>query len=145
MRRPWLLVAVGLMAGCGLLPVATPDWVANREPLPPCGEEDVGVDGGFDAEARRCLLDAFESGGTGELITTQTTVEGDPVTRFLRVHDSGEIELIVDATRDAYGSRGWERLSCDRLVPVEEAEGPDVSFPDDMIFIEEGCQQRPLP
>jgi hypothetical protein len=146
MQRPIaLLVVVGALAGCGILPAALPDWVANRQPLPPCGEEDVGMGEDFDPGARRCLLDAFESGTAGELISTQTTVEGDPITRYVRVHDNGTIELFVDATRDAYGSQSWERLICDRLVPVDEAEGPGVSFPDEMVFIEEGCRELPVP
>ena len=59
---------------------------------------------GVDAEARTCLLEAFEEGRGAELITTQTSVEGDPITRYIRVHENGTVEIFHDATQDQYGS-----------------------------------------
>ena len=134
------------LAGCGLLPGPEPDWITNRLPLTSCGVEDVGVEGDYDAGARDCLLAAYEAGEGAELISTQTSVEGDPITRYLRVHENGVIELFVDATRDRYGSGTWERLTCDRLVPVAEAnDPPDTTFLDAMVFVEDGCEPLPAP
>ena len=139
------LAASALLAACGWLPTVAPDWVTDRNPLPPCGEEEVGAAGGFDREARRCMLDAFESGDEAELISTMTSVEGDPITRILRVHANGTVELFVDASRDRFGSGEWERLRCERLVPVEEFNGPDLSFPPEQVFVEEACMEAPVP
>jgi hypothetical protein len=135
-----------MAAGCDLLPSIPPDWVTNRLPLPACGEEVVAQGGEFDVAARTCLLQAFDAGRGAEVITTQTSVEGDPITRYIRVHDNGTIELFVDATRDAYGSGEWERLRCERLTPVADAEDPpDLTFPDAMVFVEVGCEPLPAP
>ena len=134
-----------VLAACGFLPSVPPDWVANRNPLDLCGEEDVGRDGGFDVEARRCLLDAYRAGRGAELISTMTSVEGDEIVRYVRVHENGTVEIFVDATRDRYGSGEWERLTCERLTPVDEFNGPDLSFPPEQVFVEEACQPAPIP
>lgn len=91
-----------------------------------------------------CLLTAFETGGSGELISTTTSVEGDPITRIIRVLDDGTVEMFVDATRDAYGSGEWERFRCSALVPVAEFnDPPDLFFPDEYVFVEDGCEPMP--
>ena len=136
------LLAAAVLAGCGILPSAPPEWVVNRQPLESCGEE---IDT-LNAAARACLLEAFESGRGAEIISTQATIEGDPITRYIRVHDNGVVEIFIDATRDRFGSGEWERLVCDRLVPVAEAnDPPDLVFPDAMVFIEDGCEELPVP
>ena len=138
-----LAVAV-LAVGCGMLPGAMPEWVANRQPLESCGEEVLDQGDLPDEAARRCLLEAYEAGRGAELISTQPTVEGDPVTTFVRVHENGVVELFLDATRDRFGSGTWERLVCDALIPVDEMP-PDRVFPSGMVFVEDGCEQLPLP
>lgn len=145
MGRVAMLAVAVVVAGCGFLPKPTPAWVVDRDPLPACGQENVGLGDGYDSVARRCLLDAFQTGRGGELISRGTTIEGDPITRYTRVHDDGSVEVIVDATRDDYGSGEWERLHCDRLITVEEAEEPGTSFPEEMVFIEDGCEFAPIP
>ena len=146
MRHLATAIVGAFLVGCGVVGGPDPDWVTNRLPLTSCGVEEVGIEGNFDGKARACLLDAYEAGEGAELISTQTSVEGDPITRFLRVHENGVIELFVDATRDRYGSGEWERLTCDRLVPVAEAnDPPGTTFPDAMVFVEDGCQQQPVP
>ncbi len=140
MRMSGVLVAMALTTGCGLLSFVPPDWVTNRDPLPLCGEEDIGHGDGFDPAARACLLEAFQDGRSAELISTQTSIEGDLITRYLRVHESGTIELFVDATRDRFGSGQWERLECQRLVPVAEYnDPPDTVLPAEFVFVEDGC------
>ncbi len=142
--------AVGLLAillcGCGVLPSVEPEWVVNRKPLESCGREQVGHGEGIDVAARTCLLQAFEDGRGAELVSTVTSIEGDPITRFVRVHENGTVEIFVDATRDRFGSGEWERLRCDSLLPVAEAnDPPDLVFPESQVFVEQGCESLPLP
>jgi hypothetical protein len=123
-----------------------PDWVTNRLPLESCGTEDYGHGEGADVEARTCLLEAFEDGRGAELITTQTSVEGAPIVRYIRVHDNGTVEIFHDATCDDFGSGTWERLRCERLVAVEELnDPPDLAFPETDVFVEDGCEALPVP
>ena len=138
-----LLFAV---AGCGFLPSIPPDWVVDRLPLESCGEEVAGHGEGLDVASRQCLLNAFEDGRGAELISTFTSVEGDPITRYTRVHENGTVEVFVDATRDRFGSGAWERLRCERLAPVAEFnDPPDNVMPAEYVFVEEGCESLPVP
>ena len=126
------LAAAAIVAGCGILPGPAPEWVVNRQPLESCGTETaVGVN----VEARMCLLEAFEAGHGAELISTQMTEEGDPVTSYFRVHENGVVEVFSDATQDRFGSGEWERRVCDRVVPA----------PDDQVFVAEDCEELPVP
>jgi hypothetical protein len=141
MRHAALLGAVAaFVSACGFLP--PPAWVTDREPLESCGTEDVGQGGvGMDVGARRCLLAAYEAGEGAELVTTQPSVEGDPITRIIRVHPDGTVEILYDATKDRYGSGSWQLLRCDRLFSVAEAnDPPDTVYPDDMVFVEDRCE-----
>jgi hypothetical protein len=131
-----MLAGLVMLSACGLASVVTPEWVTNRRPLPSCGVEWLTTEGGMDAEARRCLLSAWTEGEDAELVTHLTTVEGEPLTRYLRAHANGTIDVFVDATRDAFGSGRWERLRCDALAP---ATGDD----DELVFTEEGCEALP--
>lgn len=124
------VLGAALLAGCGLVG-GTPQWVTDRIPLPLCGTEEGRE---LDVRARTCVLRAAEEGREGELISRLTSVEGDEVVRYTRVHANGVIEIFHDATRDRFGSGEWERLTCDRLVP-------DAQF----VFVEEGCQHHPVP
>lgn len=139
-----MTLLIGL-AACGFLPRAMPAWVGDREPLPACGQEDVGHGEGYDVAARRCLLDAYHEGRGAELISTLTSVEGDDITRYTRAYDDGSVEVIVDATADRFGSGAWERLSCERILTVDEAEAPGLTFPDEMVFVEDGCEPVGIP
>jgi hypothetical protein len=140
MRFAPALLAIVLVAGCGLLPSDPPDWVTDRPGLPACGVEEAGH-GEFDIAKRTCLLDAFEAGRGAELISTLVTIEGDPITQYIRVHPDATVEIFVDATRDAFGSGTWERLICRRLSSVAEANAPpDLVFPAAMVFVEDGCE-----
>jgi hypothetical protein len=144
--RAAALLAAAVVTGCGLLPSAPPDWVVNRQPLESCGTEDFGHGEGADVTGRTCLLEAFGEGRGAELITSQTSVEGDPIVRYIRVHENGVVEIFHDATRDRFGSGEWERVVCDRLVPVAEAnDPPDDVVPETMVFIEAGCEALPVP
>ena len=137
--RPLLLAAV-LLAGCGLVPAAQPDWVANRKPLPPCGEETV-VRGDTDMDARRCLYEAYADGRDAELISTLAITEGREQTRYMRVHENGTIEVFTDATRDELATVEWVRETCGQLLSAEEAR--DIWIEE--VFVIINCEEQPLP
>jgi len=130
MRAAALLAALAI-TGCGLLPPVPPDWVTNRQPLPSCGEESTERN----VEGRECLFDAFESGGGAEFVIRESTMEGDPITSYFRVHENGAVEIFLDATQDRYGAERWERIRCEGLLAV----------PDGRVFVENGCEELPVP
>ncbi len=104
--------------------------VAHRSTLPSCGQEVTTQDSGFDLEGRRCFWDAYLAGRPAEFISTRPSVEGDPITTIYRVLAPGHAEVFTDATKDRFGSGGWEKRTCRtlRLVkggPVEPDFGPD--------------------
>lgn len=137
-RMATLLAVTVFLAGCALLPAA-PEWVTDRRPLPACGVELRTEEGGVDADARRCLLDAWQAGEEAELISRFTTADGDTTTRYLRVHANGSIEVFVDGTLDALGPGRWEWLACDSLAPIaDDGEA-------DLVFTEQGCRAVTLP
>ena len=141
MRRTGrLTLAAVLLAGCGVLPSAQPEWVANRRPLPACGEETV-VRGDTDVEARRCLYDAYRNGDDAELISTEAITEGRRITRYMRVHANGTIEIFTDTTGDPLGSGTWERETCAQLLGAEEVR--DVWIEE--VFIILDCESQPIP
>lgn len=146
MRLVATLAVVVLAAGCGIPSFNAPDWITNRQPLPSCGEEIVVGGDGTNEAARRCMLTAFVEGTGAEMISTVTTVEGDPVVRYIRVHENGTVELFIDASRDQHSASNWQRLRCEALVPVAEInDPPDLVFPESDIFVEDGCEPQPLP
>ena len=138
------LLAMAL-AGCAdFFTPAQPDWIVNRQPLESCGVEEISANGlGVNVDARTCLLTAFQSGDGAELISTRPTEEGDPITSYYRVHENGTIELFVDATRDRFGARTWERYSCGTLASAEDMN-PDLAN-EDRVFIELDCVPLPVP
>jgi hypothetical protein len=138
-RSGWLLLAT-VVAGCGLLPAGLPEWVANRKPLPSCGEERL-VRGDTNLEARQCLFEAFEEGRDAELITTEAITEGREITRYLRVHADGTIEVITDTTRDTLQTGAWERETCGQMLSAEEVR--DVWIEE--VFIILDCEPQPIP
>jgi hypothetical protein len=134
------LLTLAAATGCGLLPPALPDWIVNRQPLPSCGEEVLEQGQAGDVEMRTCLLEAYRDGRPAELISTFPTIEGDPITQYIRVHENGVVEIFVDATRDRFGSGAWERMVCDELTPVDEADDQS-----GRVFVEAGCEVLPVP
>ena len=137
---PAAVLAV-ILGGCGLLPSEQPDWVVNRQPLPPCGEERQ-VRGDTDVDARQCLLEAYREGREAELISTAAITEGREVTRYLRVHENGMIEVFTDSTRDTLvADAGWERETCGQMLAAEEVR--DVWIEE--VFIILDCESQPIP
>lgn len=129
-----------LVAGCGLVAGAEPDWVTNRQPLPACGEETV-VRGDTDVRARKCLYDAYRAGRDAELISTQAITEGRRITSYMRVHANGTIEVFTDSTGDSLNPGGWERETCGQLLGAEEVR--DVWIEE--VFIILDCEAEPVP
>lgn len=135
-----MAVAAGL-AACSWLGKAAPVWVTARPSLPACGEEGTRYGESRNVAARQCLFDAYQQGRTGELIVTETTVEGDPITRIIRVLGTKGVEVFADATHDRYGSGRWEAYRCSGLESVAANNSiPDNRVPAEMVFVEEGCQ-----
>ena len=120
---------------------AQPDWIVNRLPLASCGEE-VLERGDTDVEARQCLLDAFRAGEGAELISTQAAGQDGQITRYLRVHENGTIEIFIDATGDPTGSGAWERETLRRRCSVPD-EVRDVWVEEVFVMID--CQSQPIP
>ena len=139
-RAIWLAAVAVLVAGCGVLPSAQPEWVANRKPLPACGEETL-VRGDTDVEARQCLYDAYASGTDAELISTEAITEGREITRYMRVHANGTIEMFTDTTRDTLQAGGWKRETCGQMLSAEEVR--DVWIEE--VFIILDCTEQPIP
>jgi hypothetical protein len=133
-------LAMLVLGGCGLLPSGQPEWVTNRKPLPACGEETV-VRGDTNLEARQCLYDAYVAGADAELISTEAITEGRRITRYMRVHSNGTIEMFTDATGDPLGSGGWERETCGQLLSAEEVRDVWV----EEVFIILDCEAEAIP
>jgi hypothetical protein len=98
-----------------------PAQVADRDPLPSCGTEITppGGPGPAETTARKCLLEALQSGESAELQRDYKTEKGEPVSELIRVLPDGSVEVFVDATHDSYGSGAWEHRVCDGLVAAE--------------------------
>ncbi len=148
MRRIAGVVAVALViAGCTFLRapfapnlVNAPLEVSSRTPLPFCGHETVSNDNGFDVAARSCFWDAYQARRQAEFITTQPTIEGDPITSVYRVLQDGRVEVFVDTTYDLAGPNPpprWIRLDCRALGIIEGAPAQPAFGPAD-------CDETPL-
>ena len=74
-----------------------------------------------------CLLEAFEVERRRD-DQHRTTIEGDPITRYIRVHENGVVEIFVDATRDQFGSGEWERLRCESWSVAEANDPHNLAF-----------------
>jgi len=129
-----LAAALLLLAGCGILQPAVPDWVVNRQPLDACADGVVEVDSPEARSGQACVLEAYRSGRGAELVTAGRMETGEPLTSYLRVHENGTIEMFLNLGDDPSGPGAWERFRCEELVanPV-------------MIFVQEDCEQLPIP
>jgi hypothetical protein len=66
--------------------------------------------------ANRCIVRASAAGKRARLVAALTTVEGDPVVNYVFVRGRRDILVVVDATRDQFGSRRWEQWRCTSLA-----------------------------
>lgn len=109
-----------------------PDWaesdvpadIANRPLLRFCGVERAPSPTPMeyiDPVVRACFWDVWQAGGQAEFASVQSTMEGDPIATIYRITPDGTIEVMVDGSRDRFGSGGWTLTRCASLV--EDAEG----------------------
>ena len=98
-----------------------PDTVRARDTLYYCGAtagERVGADAAeellltIDPSAEACFEERVTAGLPAEWILVQATIEGDLIVSIYRSLPDGSMEVFTDSTRDAFGSRGWTRASC---------------------------------
>jgi hypothetical protein len=118
-RRTWIAVAVAALAlvGCGSEDSSEGDAPQAEPDVEDCGSYTSANEAPTD-ETRaknRCLLEAFEAGRRAKLVVTLSTVEGDPITHYFTVADAGEVEVLIDGTKDAFGSGGWHASTCTGL------------------------------
>jgi hypothetical protein len=109
-----LIAAALALAGCGSDDDAEAEAPQSQPGVEDCGSyeslnEPVTAE---QKEMNRCLLDAVAAARPAKLVVTLATVEGDPITHYFTVTDSGEIEVLVDATEDKFGSGGWSASTC---------------------------------
>lgn len=117
------------------IPTDGPPEVRERAPLPSCGHEVVErtPQGDlYDAEVRRCFLDAITAGEPAEFVTDGLTVEGGHVRSIYRHLRPGEIEVFVDWTQDPLGPGGWTRNVCRSIrIHDEDPNGVPIFTGDD--------------
>ena len=148
-NRATAIAALLLLASCTTMQPApawaadAPEWVLARAPLPSCGEE--RYDAGnvrFDVAIRRCLLDAYRSGESAEMVSIESRAGEGLLVRIYRV-DAGAAELLARLPADALGPDRWERLQCQTLAPVDEVMGP-TQLPSDQVFLAGPCDPVPV-
>ena len=125
------LAGAVLLAGCTLLGGGPdhsfangPAVVRERSILPACGAETVH-DARTEANVagRRCLWTAYQDHQPAEFITTQWTIEGDPITSIYRVLPGGAVEVFIDSTQDVWSAKTWLHLACPDLALIDGAAG----------------------
>ncbi|WP_284292442.1 hypothetical protein [Luteimicrobium album] len=116
------LAVAGLAACSGVQGSSpTPSWFADREPLSPCGSvtSAPGSDGALPADALACLAAGAHDGA--ELTVGSYITEGDLIVSYYRVGPGIDgIEVITDATRDAFGPREWRLDRCPDATSVTD-------------------------
>ena len=65
---------------------------------------------------RTCFIDAVSNGLRAEFVSVFSTIEGDPITEIYRTDETGSVTVLVDSTRDRFGSGRWESAVCSELV-----------------------------
>ena len=111
-------------------PATAPAFVRERPALPPCGEYGVGP-----RPLPQAVLDCFGTAvGTpegAEYAVADRTEEGDVVVRYYRaLPGTTGVEVLYDATRDAFGTGRWQQISCTGYDAARGAAtgcGPDGS------------------
>ncbi len=138
MRTAIATCTVILLAGCGFgEPSATAIGID-------CGVENLQMGTEPNADGRKCLLEAFESGSRAQFVSRLTTIEGDPIVRTYAVFGPGDIRIAHDARLDKLGSGKIELLRCAGLVPVADwnrAMNDQVRAAE--VFVEDRCEPIP--
>ena len=148
MRRSSVLALAAsllVVGGCGRLFPAVdnafsnaPAAVRERPAMPSCGSETVHGPSDANIDGRQCLWDSYLGKQPAEFITTQWTVEGDPITSVYRILPDGAIEVFIDSTHDAWSSKSWLHLACQELALIDGAPGQPAFGP------AEGCVETTI-
>jgi len=117
-RSAVLVLATGItVVGCG--GDGPPTAFEDRSNVPSCGEVTVTPypETGAAPHEFDCLRTAAASGDSAELEITSGTVEGDPITTWLRVLDAERTEIFIDNSEDEFrGEAAWVRYECPSLT-----------------------------
>src|SRR5262245_21258880 len=65
-----------------------------------------------------CVVEAAREGRRARAVAVLTTIEGDPIPTYVYVRARKDLLVVTDATRDRFGSGGWQRSRC-RTLGVE--------------------------
>lgn len=135
-----LIASLLLVAGCGRLFPAVdtslsnaPAAVRERPALPACGSETVRAAADANIDGRNCLWSSYLGRQPAEFISSQWTIEGDPITFVYRILPDGAIEVFIDSTHDAWSAKTWLHLACPELALIDGAPGQPAFGP------AEGC------
>ena len=62
-----------------------------------------------------CIVSAARNGRRARAVAVLTTVEGDPIASYVFVRGRADVLVVMDSTRDRFGSGAWERSRCRKL------------------------------
>jgi hypothetical protein len=93
-----------------------PPGVRDREPVPFCGDEDLGTADRFETVARRCFVDGILAGSPVELISRAPSTEGGPVVTLYRWTGRGSVR------RDVRSDGRWSASIC-AITPLATDAG----------------------
>jgi hypothetical protein len=65
--------------------------------------------------ANACLLRARREDRRARLVAVRSTIEGDPIVTYVFVNGRRPVLVVVDSTRDAFGSRVWTQMRCGHI------------------------------
>lgn len=86
--------------------------------LQDCGQADLDLTcSSTPPKEVQCFLDAFAACKPAQLITKQSSIEGDPIFTEYVVRPQGTgcgLELFVDTTQDQFGEKKITQQSCDK-------------------------------
>ncbi|MBA0126454.1 hypothetical protein H0B56_12965 [Haloechinothrix sp. YIM 98757] len=114
-----LLAALTTLTACD----ATEQRWHNRDPLPACGDIELGHGERLrDAPGPEvaCLERSLTDGTGAELTVSRPTVEGALIRFHYRATGDGTLEVYRDSTADTFGDRGWSLERCRSVTAVPE-------------------------
>jgi hypothetical protein len=113
----------------GLSQIKTaPAEILSRTPAPLCGEEDAGLAGPFNSEARACFRSAVLNSSAAEFLSLRADVEGRGFTELWRYSGAGPVVVYTMAAGE------WKKLTC-ALLLLDDGH---------QFFDHTDCQEAPL-
>ena len=92
------------------LPHKAPKEVAQRTPLPSCGQYGEGPNEATTlAPEAACFADAVSTKRPAEVVHIITSTEGGTIVELFRYAGSGNVVLYMDTTSDRYSAQNWTR------------------------------------